>query len=368
MLARVLLEEEAMKQTQEWVDHRQRISGQHFQAAQQESNDHDSQQYQGDDRQCIVLANKTQENVQAIVDTDGDGQRKKAEEEAKKKAAAEEAARKKAEEEAEKARLVAEKETQNDAKPAKYKSNAGELPGVFSVGANKKVRFSQGRLQFNPAKYEFRFAKNQYDIIGKGNEKIAPGLDGWIDLFGWSADNTTAPFGVSTSTKNTDYAGEFVDWGVNEINIDAPNTWRTLSKDEWEYLINERDNAVQLYGAACVNGVNGVMFMPDDWVCPAGVTFKAGFTFTLNNSDYAAHQVISAAQWAIMEGAGAIFLPAAGSDSLGVQSSGAYWSTTAGYSSYYAEYSHCMVFNNGHASTDSHERRAYSSVRLVKDL
>lgn len=238
-----------------------------------------------------------------------------------------------------------------------------EVAYPFSVSDSQQVTFSPGNLQYHPAKKEWRFALCQTDYAGETNERVSANYNGWVDWFRWgTGDNPVKEYQYG------DKFSTFVDWGANQIGNDAPNTWRTMTKDEWYYLLKTRANAANLVGAAQVDGVNGIILLPDDWVCPAGVTFKAGFTFTLNNSDYAAHQVISAAQWAIMEGAGAIFLPAAGSDSLGVQSSGAYWSATAGYSSYYAEYSHCMVFNNGHASTDSHERRAYSSVRLVKDL
>ena len=70
----VLFEEEVMKQTQEGVDHSQSITGQHFQAAQQESYNDDSKQYQGDYGQNIFLANEIDENIQAIMYTDGNGQ------------------------------------------------------------------------------------------------------------------------------------------------------------------------------------------------------------------------------------------------------------------------------------------------------
>ena len=116
--------------------------------------------------------------------------------------------------------------------------NPGRRIGVFSVAKDKQVSFSQGNLQYVQNQNVWKFADQQYEMIGARNVKDGQ-LANRIDLFGWSADNITAPFGVSTSVNNTDYLGDFVDWGVNEINIDAPNMWRTLSRDEWEYLLNE---------------------------------------------------------------------------------------------------------------------------------
>ena len=109
--------------------------------------------------------------------------------------------------------------------------NPGRRIGVFSVAKDRQVSFSQGNLQYVRNQDVWKFADQQYEYIGARNVKDGK-LANKIDLFGWSADNTTAPFGVSTSTNAADYSGDFVDWGVNEINGEAPNTWRTLSQEE----------------------------------------------------------------------------------------------------------------------------------------
>ena len=62
----------------------------------------------------------------------------------------------------------------------------GAKKGEFSVSADKKVYFSQGNLQYSPADDKWRFADNQYDVIGETNSQISDTYDGWIDLFGWS--------------------------------------------------------------------------------------------------------------------------------------------------------------------------------------
>ena len=245
--------------------------------------------------------------------------------------------------------------------------SGGSQGAGFSVSATKKVTFSPGNLQYHPANDEWRFAENQTDYIGAANANISSTYNGWLDLFGWSTSSTY--FGVSTSTDwENDYLGSFVDWGTNQIGSDAPNTWRTLSYDEWYYLRYNRTNANDLVGVAQVNGVNGLILLPDNWTCPAGVTFKSGFHSSYGVDYYAAYQTFTAEQWSKLESAGAVFLPAAGyrfgSYVLDVQYHGSYWSATE-INSNFAYYLH---FFSGEAYMSSNYRRFGLSVRLVKDL
>ena len=190
---------------------------------------------------------------------------------------------------------------------------APEVIGVFSVSETKQVTFSPGNLQYHPANNEWRFAQSQLDYIGDANDSISSTYNGWIDLFGWSTSTTN--FGVSTSTDYNDYSGSFVDWGTNTIGNDAPNTWRTLSKDEWLYIFYSRPNAQSLFALGSVNGVNGAIVLPDNWVTPIGVTFVASTTQGLswrgrhyyNSSDNNfTHNTYTYEQWLKMEEAGAV--------------------------------------------------------------
>lgn len=252
---------------------------------------------------------------------------------------------------------------------------------AYSLSDSKQVSFSPGNLQYTQSTDTWYFAENQWDYIGTdnvtggsvssdeyGDEKYGTALAGKIDLFGWSASNTTAPFGVSTSTDNADYAGSFVDWGTNKIGSDAPNTWRTMTYDEWKYLLNTRPNASSLKGVAQVNGVNGLILLPDNWTCPSGVTFKSGFYSSYGVDYYAAYQTFTADQWSKLEAAGAVFLPAAGyrygSKVYGVQYGADYWSATEDRS-YGASH---LAFYSGGADVYSTFRYYVRSVRLVKDL
>ncbi|MBQ9143730.1 MAG: hypothetical protein IJX60_02150 [Paludibacteraceae bacterium] len=256
--------------------------------------------------------------------------------------------------------------------------------GVFSVSADKQVTFSQGNLQYTQSTNTWSFAENQWDMIGTdnvtggsvssyqyGDEKRGDALADKVDLFGSSTSATNFGVSTSTSTSNSDYSGSFVDWGTNQIGADAPNTWRTLSYDEWNYLLNTRTNASDLRGVAQVNGVNGLIFLPDNWTCPAGVTFKSGFHSSDGVDYYAAYQTFTAAEWSKLESAGAVFLPAAG-DRYGsfvgfVQGSGYYWSATES-TEFASGVAYCLRFYSDEASVDNGNRVCGLSVRLVKDL
>ena len=238
--------------------------------------------------------------------------------------------------------------------------------GVFSVGEGKTVTFSSGNLQYHPANNEWRFAPSQLDYIGAANSNCSSTYNSWLDLFGWSTSATN--FGVSTPTSNAGYSGPFVDWGTNKIGNDAPNTWRTLSNNEWYYLRYNRTNADNLVGVAQVNGVNGLILLPDNWTCPAGVTFKSGFYRSDGSDYYAAYQTFTADQWSKLEAAGAVFLPASGyrfgSDVVAVQDNGLYWSATE----YTSDHAKCLYLYSGKAFLNFNGRSRGQSVRLVKDL
>ena len=245
-------------------------------------------------------------------------------------------------------------------------STPGRRIGVFSVAKDKQVSFSQGNLQYIQSANLWRFAENQYEYLGEENVKDGQ-LANRIDLFGWSGKDNNAPFGVSTSTNNADYAGEFVDWGTNIIQGDVANTWRTLSKEEWEYLIKGRKNASNLRAAAQVNGVNGMILLPDDWECPEGIDFKAGYHTSKGSEYYAEYQQFTKEQWRELETTGAIFLPAAGMhDGNGIadiQAGGYYWSATDNGDTY----AYTLISQSSGAYLTYDNRYDVRSVRLVHD-
>ena len=237
---------------------------------------------------------------------------------------------------------------------------------AFSISATNQVTFSPGNLQYHPWNDQWRFATSQTECMGSDNSYISSTYNGWIDLFGWSTSANN--FGVSTSTTTSNYSGSFVDWGTNQIGADAPNTWRTLTYDEWGYVVFNRPNASSLKGVAQVKGVNGLILLPDNWTCPSGVIFKSGFHSNDGVDYYAAYQTITASEWAKLEAAGAVFLPAAGvrdgSNVGGVQYNGYYWSATESDSN---NARGLCIYSTGASMTSSDRSRGHS-VRLVKDL
>ena len=64
-------------------------------------------------------------------------------------------------------------------------ASEGALKGQFSVAADEQVFFSQGNLQYQASTDTWRFAENQYDMVGADNKNISATYTGWIDLFGW---------------------------------------------------------------------------------------------------------------------------------------------------------------------------------------
>ena len=102
------------------------------------------------------------------------------------------------------------------------KGNYDVLAGAFSVSSTQQVKFASGNLQYIQSSDSWLFAKHQYDMLGVSNvfgdsvtysadfgySKEGQSLSDRIDIFGWSANNTTAPYGVSSSTNNDDYSGD----------------------------------------------------------------------------------------------------------------------------------------------------------------
>ncbi len=207
----------------------------------------------------------------------------------------------------------------------------GALPGLFSVSATKQVYFSQGNLQYQASTKTWRFAEHQYDYVGSDNRSISSTYSGWIDLFGWGTGSNP----TLSSTSFEDY-GTFVDWGCNAISNggNTANRWRTLTKSEWYYLFNKRTGALSKRGTGNINGVGGLIILPDSWTLPSECSFTSGFCSPSgdNYPDWT-HNSYTLAQWAQMEAAGAVFLPAAGNRFgtyvANVGNIGYYWSSTS---------------------------------------
>lgn len=260
---------------------------------------------------------------------------------------------------------------------------AGGINGLFSVSATKKVFFSKGNLRatYDGSSWTWSFADHQYDAVGdavantsiNGNGIVSD--NGSVDLFGWVGANSAftdmAAFGISNSTTEGDYrtaeGAALNDWGTNAIsnggNV-ANYGWLTLTQVEWNYVLNTRAGADSKKGAATVDSVKGWILLPDAWTLPAGASFAAGAASGYTTNSY------TAGQWAVMESAGAVFLPVTGRR---VGSSmmdgtwpdkGYYWSATGSstLSALDAEFTDSSFTADGRWS-----RYKAAAVRLAKD-
>ena len=185
-----------------------------------------------------------------------------------------------------KAGRIYSKVTNNAGYPIHVETIDGALPGLFSVSDTKLVYFSQGNLQYKASNSTWRFAENQYEVMGEGNKNVGPSYGGYIDLFGWGTSGYDHgatkyhPYDISAyNTSNQYYAygnrdmnladcdGK-ADWGYNKIenggNVEDGG-WFTLSKSEWDYIFNERKDASNLYrfGVKVDNVSNCLVIAPD---------------------------------------------------------------------------------------------------------
>ena len=201
--------------------------------------------------------------------------------------------------------------------------------GAFTVGSNKRVYFSKGNLQYNSGEDSpWRFAVNQWDYCqtsyGTWN------TSGWVDLFAYGTWTGSASNPMNTSSDYTFAPTDF------DQTLHGSDAWRTLTEDEWNHLLNTRSNTTNLgtanarFAKATVNGIVGVIIFPDSYTHPSGVTTPTNINtsnaaFTGNN--------YTADAWALMEDAGCVFLPAAGTRSgttVGnfMNQRGYYWSSS----------------------------------------
>lgn len=211
----------------------------------------------------------------------------------------------------------------------------GALKGVFSVSSTKKVYFSQGNLQYKASTNTWRFAEKQYDVIGAENSKVSSTNSSWIDLFGFATSGYQGKNPYMSSSNYEDYGNGMnnisqteYDWGVRNAISNGGNVagkWYTMTVKEWEFIFEKRPNAANLISIAKVNGMQGLVILPDGWVLPQGVSFKPGLKDYYSLSE----NIYTVAEWTKMEEAGAVFLPCAGvrrsTNVSEVGTSGYYW-------------------------------------------
>ena len=259
----------------------------------------------------------------------------------------------------------------------------GCLSGVFSVSEGRQVWFSQGNLMYNASTHHWGFAESQYEFVGADNANIGENYSGWIDLFGWGTSGfdhgavcwqpwSTAPesesyFAYGSPDYNLFDQDGSADWGYGVIveKVDNTHPWRTLTDEEWDYLLNLRNTPSGIrFVKARVDGVNGLLLLPDYWS-------DAAYLLNNINQDFASYSsnVISLGYfYDCLEANGAIFLPAAGyrngTDVVEVGTIGRYWAATG----LGPRNSWGVEIRNNYISLSSLCRPYGHSVRLVYDV
>ena len=244
------------------------------------------------------------------------------------------------------------------------KLQTGATFGKFSIDGSNTVHFSQGNLKY--ASGTWRFHTHQYDMVGGTSQTTSN-----MDLFYWGG--SSKDYGA---TQDYNWGGESeydaVNWGDNTI-TNASGSWSTPSIDAWQYIFNTRStstvngtaNARFARGQVC--GVNGVILFPNRYTHPTDVALPVDINDDNNYIVWGTHNVYNSANWAKMEAAGAVFLPAAGyrydgSDVYVVGDYGYYWSSTADdeYNVWLAYFHVSNVYTDGNLG-----RYSGLSVRLV---
>ncbi len=227
----------------------------------------------------------------------------------------------------------------------------GALKGAFTVNADgKKVYFSKGNLYWDGDSFEFE--ANQYDFQSSWNSSH-------VSHFFWSK---TASIAYADSYKdNSAVAGDVfftnattetakADFTVNGVT----GQYRTLSAEEWKYLINRngdeniRKGKYKCKVKVCENE-NCLVLAPDNFTGEIAESYDVS-------------------TWTTAEAAGLVCLPAAGSrrnSSLTVDSTGSYWYS----SSKDKDFAYYVFFNQYACQLGIELYRYYGfSVRLVTDV
>ena len=289
----------------------------------------------------------------------------------------------------------------------------GLLAGEFTInGSGNKVRFSQGNLQYTKSTNTWSFMESQYNMVETNNTPYCSadyGDKDVVSLFGWGTsgwNNISSeplwtnylPYATSvlelsegsynpyhygpsyaSTDKNLTGSNANGDWGVyNAISNggNTPGIWRTLTKDEWAYLLNTdgssgRSDSYRFQKAKVTapneSTIAGLLIFPD------GYTTKVTEDNTeLNNpsATYLQSKTYSYADWLELESNGVVFLPAAGiriGTTVGFANDlGIYWSSTA-YNTFDA-YNVCFDWSTALNPQNFKSRYDGCSVRLVRQV
>ena len=224
---------------------------------------------------------------------------------------------------------------------------ADPTPDNPNSGDETKVYFSQGNLQYVKSSNTWQFAANQWETVETSGQNVGTnyGSAAVQTLFGWG---DLTPLRTDAGTYSWT-----ADWGTK-----IGTGWRTLSGDEWDYLINTRKVKDETgFGKTCqwvkYNNVEGLIIYPDVY---DGELYGLGQAIALS---------------AFPDDC--VFLPAAGNRTIDIYGDpslydqiknvgaiGRYWSTSQDRSNVKV-----LNINNGSAGISSVTPHNGFSVRLV---
>lgn len=297
--------------------------------------------------------------------------------------------------------------------------------GLFSVSPTQKVVFAPGNLQWSISSLAsthststtaggsynrgtWRFAEHQYDIIGWSDTAAAynrnytsgeykASYTGWVDLFTWGGSG----YKGSRPFFNGDYYVDFedssklgnFDWGAfntiynpqTKVNDPFGTTWRTLTADEWDYLLGIRGEtdgwcrySIVHFTVSQGNTAYGYLVYPDSTT----YDMVKSFLPDINPNDVNQNSgiEITKSQYDQLEAFGCAFFPDAGYIKRTSEwnitydpANGYYWTSSASVGSGYG-YPYYMRLTDGGYSPDSKRKTLaplpvyYCSVRLAHDV
>lgn len=241
------------------------------------------------------------------------------------------------------------------------------IKGVFSVGENKKVYFSQGNLlanynnlsnvrySFLDKQYLYEYAYPNYGTSFTGTMLSSNGLMSYIPIM--MNDGTT-----------------------------QDGVWRALTAEEWMYLFSYKWDGINSYGEDYDNNTRRDMYRKGVTVMGSAnclVLYPDGYDGT-RVQDFDTQSFDTEAEYEAATAAGIVFLPAAGfsfnqhlSDGIFIGEDGlygAYWSSTPSVSS--NNYIYALFFQSQQAKWGDRyvnpkaELTLYSgaALRLVRDV
>ena len=212
----------------------------------------------------------------------------------------------------------------------------GAINGKFTInggsgGNNTKVYFSQGNLQYigSAAAPYWQFAEHQWDYIGHDSSQ---GAD--YDLIDW----------------NTAMESHTISNGGGD------QSWRMLTQSQLVYILNTRQTSSGIrFAKATMNGVCGLLLLPDDWRS----SIYALQNFNSTGASFSSN-VIDANTSELLRSNGVVFLPVGGT-------SGNYWTATQQTINGMVYASSLQILNNNQ-NINPISLGSACCVRLVQDI